>query len=212
LLKTYTEERRPNVVATTRLAKEFGKIISERDPEKARARDQGIFADNQGSARTVIRQDLIPPLKAGCMVPDAPLAGKAFPQPLVDTTDAAGVLMDDLFDPCFRLVLLADSLTPFELAQVVDEARGHGIRVVLIRSALSGTQAGSHVCEVLESRGLIQHWLHQGQTIAALVRPDHYVYAGLPHASAIREGMDRLAAQWSLSSFASVSPLPKETT
>lgn len=212
-LNTYTEERRPNVVATTRLAKEFGKIISERDPVKARARDEAIFANHQGSARTVIRQDLIPALNAGCIEPQAPLAGKVFPQPRVETSDAASVWMDDLDEPGFRLVLLADSLTSAELAQIVADAAGYGIRVQCIHATvLPDTSHSAHVRDVLEPQGLIKHWLEEGQAIAALVRPDHYVYAGLPHAAAIRDGMHNLAARSSLTAFSSVSSFHKETT
>ena len=42
LLGSYAIERRPHVVETTRLAQEFGHIISERDVAKARARDAAI--------------------------------------------------------------------------------------------------------------------------------------------------------------------------
>jgi 3-(3-hydroxy-phenyl)propionate hydroxylase len=65
LLDTYETERSLHVRRLTTLVKEIGRIIGERDPAAARARDERLLAQAGGEVATVPRQDLIPPLEAG---------------------------------------------------------------------------------------------------------------------------------------------------
>jgi len=105
LLDSYAEERRPHVAATTRLAKEIGRLVSERDPERARARDAALLAKGRGEAPTMIRQDMIPPLEGGWIARGAPRAGEVFPQPVVLDEQGRERLFDDVGEPGYRLVL-----------------------------------------------------------------------------------------------------------
>jgi 3-(3-hydroxy-phenyl)propionate hydroxylase len=184
LLNTYTQERRPNVVETTKLAKEFGKIISERDPFKAKLRDEKILNENHGNPRTIIRQNLIPGFTDGLVATDTPLAGSVFPQPLVDTDTRLGVMFDDLLEPCFRLVMLADKLTERETETIERQAASYGIPVVLMHTELlPHIQSRPDFVHVLVAKELIKKWLQNASAIGAIVRPDHYVYSGITHAS-----------------------------
>jgi 3-(3-hydroxy-phenyl)propionate hydroxylase len=94
LLDSYAEERRPHVAATTRLAKEIGRLVSERDPALAQARDAA--------------------LEGGWIARGAPRAGEVFPQPVVLDAEGREHLFDDLgfddtIEPGYRLVM-ADEL------------------------------------------------------------------------------------------------------
>ena len=65
LLDTYEAERSLHVRRLTAIVKDIGKLIGERDPAAARARDQRLLAQAGGKIATVPRQDLIPPLEVG---------------------------------------------------------------------------------------------------------------------------------------------------
>ncbi len=184
LLDSYTTERRPHVAATTRLAKELGNIVSERDPGKARARDAAMLAKGGGEAQTLIRQELIPGLTAGLIDAGAPLAGKVFPQPGVRTPDAGEVRLDDVTGPCWRLVVAGT----VSLA-LVAAARSHNMKMVVLDSA-----PVPFALHVAENAGLLRRWLAAANCRGALVRPDHYVFGGFASDDQASRLLDRLAA------------------
>lgn len=189
LLDTYAEERRPHVAETTRIAKEFGRIISERDPARARERDLRM-QDADGRPRTIMRQELIPGLVAGLISSQAPLAGKVFPQPLVDTGDGAAQRLDDLTGAAWRLVLtpgLADA------AALVARARALGVATVVVGTGVPGA-APAGVAAVGERDGLLGAWFAAAGLRGALVRPDHYVHGGFATAAAAHAVLDEYAA------------------
>lgn len=195
LLSTYTQERRPNVVATTKLAKEFGKIISERDSLQAQLRDEKILNENHGNPRTIIRQNLIPSFTDGLIAQSTPLAGSVFPQPLVDTYAGSGIMLDDLLEPCFRLIMIADSLVKQEIEAIAKLATSYRIPFILVHTAkLPQLQSESHCIHVLETKELITKWLQNNTVVGAIVRPDHYVYSGITQASDAMKYMDLLVS------------------
>jgi 3-(3-hydroxy-phenyl)propionate hydroxylase len=65
LLDTYELERRAHAKRLISIVKDIGKVICERNPEKARARDRYLLAEAGGKVVTVPRHDLIPPLEGG---------------------------------------------------------------------------------------------------------------------------------------------------
>lgn len=77
LLDSYAAERKPHVIETTRLAKEFGKIVSARDPVAALVRDARILDANGGQPPELLRQELIPGLGGGLLSSITPLSGFA---------------------------------------------------------------------------------------------------------------------------------------
>lgn len=195
LLDTYGEERRPHVVETTRLAKEFGRIISERDVERARERDARLLAEGQGTARTLIRQDLIPGLTSGLIAAWAPLAGKTFPQPVVNAPGRDAVLLDDLREPGFRLVL--DATVP-ELPAAVAAARTRSIPVEIVHGGGVPAHETGGVTHVVERDGLLARWFAANGCGGALVRPDHYVYGAFASAADAVRLLDELAESGTL--------------
>ena len=185
LLDTYTEERRPHVLATTRIAKELGNMISERDP--ARARDARMLAKGGGTAPTLIRQEMIPGLSAGLIAPAAPLAGQAFPQPVVSAGPGQECLLDDLIEPCFRLVVASPCDTPALRAL----AAAHGIRVIVLDATAVTAANPDDALHIAERDGLIKAWFERSGTCGALVRPDHYVFGAFASTDA---GVSMIAA------------------
>ena len=180
ILKTYTQERRPNVLATTKLAKECGLIISERDLRKAKERDEKMFAENNGKTKFILRQNLIPPFESGLINLNTPLAGSVFPQPLVNTFNHSNILMDDIMKPCFKLVLLEEKINENELPKIIHLSISSNIEVILLK--LDGTRATERdppLLEVTETLHILRNCLQAAGCIGAIVRPDHYVYSGI---------------------------------
>jgi len=174
LLATYTEERRPHVEATTRLAKEIGHLLSERDPARARERDARLLAEGGGQARTLIRQDMIPGIAHGLIAPRAPLAGVALPQPHVVPADGIACLLDDLREPGFQFVVTCRAAT----RSLCDLARETGLQVVALREPGTPAVHDAALQTVSEPDGLLRDWFDAHGVAGVLVRPDRYVYGG----------------------------------
>jgi len=110
LLDSYEAERKPHVKQLTRRIKDIGRLICERDPAAAAARDARLIDEVGGSIPTVPRQDLIPSLEAGFVSPLPHAAnGTLFPQPRLQ----GGSLMDDVVGSGWRTVHM-DGLTESE--------------------------------------------------------------------------------------------------
>jgi 3-(3-hydroxy-phenyl)propionate hydroxylase len=186
LLSTYAAERRPHVRATTEIAKGMGRIICELDPAKARARDARMLAENGNPPAVRYRQSLIPGLTRGALwIEQGAPVGARFPQPRIKT--AGGVcLLDDLAGAGFRLVLAP----PLGEADVPDALRhalarlGGSMLVLLEADGASGrvsgrvsSRAGPDTLAIVETECVLAEWLAANGLVAALVRPDHYVFA-----------------------------------
>ena len=100
LLETYETERMSHVRRLTSTIKDIGRLICERDPVAAAARDRRLLEEANGQVRTVPRQSLIPGLDGGFLSPAAHAAnGTPFPQPRL----ASGRLLDDVAGTGFRV-------------------------------------------------------------------------------------------------------------
>jgi len=100
LLETYETERKAHVRRLTSTIKDIGRLICERDPIAAAARDRRLLEEAAGEVRTVPRQNLIPGLDGGFLSPAAHSAnGTMFPQPRL----AIGRLLDDVAGTGFRV-------------------------------------------------------------------------------------------------------------
>jgi len=81
LLATYEAERGAHAKRLISIVKDIGKVICERNPEKARARDRYLLAEAGGKVVTVPRQHLIPPLECGFLSSRPhPANGTLFPK------------------------------------------------------------------------------------------------------------------------------------
>jgi 3-(3-hydroxy-phenyl)propionate hydroxylase len=170
LLDSYAQERRPHVVATTRVAMALGRVICERDPERARERDARLLAEQGGQVSTRFRQDMIPGLTAGLIDTATPGAGSMLPQPLVRDGERFERL-DEVAGRGVRLVTTA-ALNAHELRAAKEAlAPLDGVLVCLAPGAVDAA-----VVSTTEDVPVLAPWLAQLGRRFALVRPDHAVY------------------------------------
>lgn len=182
LLDSYTTERRPHVRQTVLTSMALGRIICERDPQRARERDQRLRALHGGEVKTEYRQNMIPPLEHGILANRAPLAGVMLPQPTVRAQGHVGRL-DDLTGARVRVVV-AGPLTVQQRASYVDSLQA--VDGVLVELGAAGA-ATWPALQVEEALPLIGPWLSAAGQCVAVVRPDHHVYgAAAHHADALR--------------------------
>ncbi|MFN3890944.1 MAG: bifunctional 3-(3-hydroxy-phenyl)propionate/3-hydroxycinnamic acid hydroxylase [Beijerinckiaceae bacterium] len=163
LLDTYQQERAAHVRELTGRIKAIGQYISERDPERARARDARLIQEGGGKAATVTRQEIVPPLSQGFFhAGSSPIAGSLFPQPRVET-GAGARLLDKVSGAGWRLVMMnfSDSAA-FDLAQ-----RAARLGVTPVRIG-----AGA----LVECDSVLKDWFARCGACIALVRPDHYTF------------------------------------
>ena len=154
LLDSYGEERKAHVRELTTRIKHIGAVICERDPQRARERDAKLLAEHTGVVKDQPRQDVLPKLDCG-LLSRAPgsARGSLFPQPWV-ICNGERTRLDDLAGTGWRLVVTG----------AIDVPSIDGITVV---------QIGGNI---QEADGVVARWMEAHQCIAALVRPDHYVF------------------------------------
>lgn len=154
LLDSYGTERKAHVRELTSRIKHVGSVICERDVAKARERDARLLADCGGVVKDTPRQDILPRLEGGLLsVDDHPARGTLFPQPWL-RVPAGWERMDTLCGHGWRLVLAAG---------VAPVAAPAGVTVLALDQSP-------------ERDGVTQAWFQRHGVVAALVRPDHYVY------------------------------------
>jgi 3-(3-hydroxy-phenyl)propionate hydroxylase len=191
LLDTYQVERRPHVEATTRAAIALGRVICERDPERAKARDKALIAEQGDRVPTTIRQNMIPGLSTGLLAETCPGAGALFPQPTVrnSSTGRSG-LLDDMTGSRVRLVT-STTLTEHESVEL--DRRLAGLDGCLVSVGRS-QPAGAPVINVSEMAGCLTAWMDGLGRSFAIVRPDHYVYSTAATAVEALHQLDSLSA------------------
>ncbi|SEA67428.1 bifunctional 3-(3-hydroxy-phenyl)propionate/3-hydroxycinnamic acid hydroxylase MhpA [Paraburkholderia sartisoli] len=155
LLDSYGEERKEHVRELTTRIKQIGAVICERDPTRARARDAQLLAEQAGTVKDQPRQAVLPGLDRG-LLSDQPgtARGTLFPQPWVIRGDSKRVRLDDVAGSGWRLVA-----TALEDSPVVE-----GVTIVQLDRGLQ------------EVDGVVARWMKANDCVAALVRPDHYVF------------------------------------
>jgi 3-(3-hydroxy-phenyl)propionate hydroxylase len=164
LLDSYGLERKAHVIDLTTRIKGIGKIITERDVTKARARDAKLLADCGGVVTPMPRQDIQPALSAGLLGSVVhPARGTIFPQPLLNQSSGIQVRMDDVFPAGWKIVFSANAGD-----DVVQAAQRHHL------PALLSLKLGSP--ELTEAEGVLSKWFETHEIEAAIVRPDHYIY------------------------------------
>lgn len=173
LLDSYGAERKAHVRELTSRIKGVGAVICERDPARARARDAKLLADCGGVVQDTPRQDILPRLETGLLSQQSHAArGSLFPQPRLQQGGQPS-LMDDVAGNGWRLVLAAGAGAP--------AAAMPGLRVVdLGRTA--------------EADGVAAAWFRRHECVAALVRPDNYVYGVAADAAATDALIEEAAA------------------
>ena len=161
LLDTYGTERGAHVSALTSRIKHIGQLIGERDLVKARARDEKLLAEGGGIVRPTPRQDVQPALAAGVLSADPhPARGTIFPQPWIATDTGRARRMDDLLGSGWRVIVASGQTFP-DLPPDMPA----GLRMV--RLGDPGFQ---------ETEGVLAQWFARHAVMAAIIRPDHYIY------------------------------------
>jgi 3-(3-hydroxy-phenyl)propionate hydroxylase len=173
----------------TTIIKGLGRIICERDPVAARARDQRLLAEAGGTVQTVPRQHLLPPIETGFIAADAHSAnGTLFPQPRVQSRNGI-VLMDEVCGTGFRIVV--DARFPISALRRRDLVERLGATVVRIGEA-PGTDASDGTLAMAECDGVMANWFERYRCTAAIVRPDHYVYGVAASAASLDDHLERI--------------------
>jgi 3-(3-hydroxy-phenyl)propionate hydroxylase len=149
LLDSYGEERKAHVRELTSRIKGVGALVCERNVDKARARDSKLLAECGGIVKDTPRQDVLPALTTGLIFP-SPGAGTLFPQPRMNQ----GQLMDHLIG--YPWCWVTDGAVKAEVP--------HGVTTI-------------DLSEEPESEGVVALWMQRHDVHAALIRPDHYVFA-----------------------------------
>ena len=175
LLDTYETERRPATRHAIAMAKTLGRIICERDPAEAAERDRRMLAEMEAGQGVFVRQDLLQQAIGDGFILRNPAgqleggAGRAFPQPWVQTEEGRRRLDDAL--PTRWLLLSRPGWRPDAALERQAEALG------VTFAALGPAQAPVHT--ILEEDTLISDWMARHDVAAVLVRPDHVVFGGL---------------------------------
>lgn len=169
LLDSYTAERKPHVIELTGRIKAIGQSICERDPAAARRRDAQALSDGGGKPLLMTRQEIIPPLRAGFLTEhDAPARGSLFPQPRVAAGETVR-LLDEVIGSGWRLLIDGrsdDAAFMLSLAAT---------RPDISAAAVAPFGAGAPNA-LEETEAVLASWFDRHGVIAAIVRPDHYVF------------------------------------
>ncbi len=190
LLDTYAAERGAHVRRYTTLIKGLGRIICERDPVAARARDRRLLDEAGGTVQTVPRQHLLPPLETGLISAAAhPANGTIFPQPRVRIGDGVA-LMDSVCGTGFRIVV--DSGFPLSALRRRDRVERLGATVVRIGEG-PGAATSDGARALAECDGVMAGWFERYQCSAAIVRPDNYVYGVAASAESLDNQLERIS-------------------
>jgi 3-(3-hydroxy-phenyl)propionate hydroxylase len=157
LLDSYGVERRAHVRELTTRLKAIGALIGERDPARARARDERLLAEAGGEVRATPRQDVLPRLAGGALAAsDTPARGTLFPQPWLRRAEGPR-RMDDVLGCGWRLFTTSRRAPPQDGIDLPD------LRI-------------TDLAALAEVDGVVATWFDRHGCAAALVRPDHYVF------------------------------------
>lgn len=177
LLETYEPERKPHIRVLTEITKSLGEIVGETNVEKAKIRDRKLRDEMESGRMETVRQNLIPPLKAGFLdqLDQSGLAGSLAVQPLLDN-GVQHVLADDLGGSGF-VVLTRAGVRP-DIDDLLDSVRGKVLRI------------GPGLLEDVEGTFTKFADRHGIQTL--IVRPDGYIWGAQRDLTELRMAVERL--------------------
>ena len=180
ILDTYQTEREPHVRAIIEAAVANGRYICTLDPVAAAQRDHDLRERMRQGADVRSFREVIPGLSAGLVdtTGESEASGLLFVQPTV-TSDGAVLMLDELLGDGFALVAIAPVAESPELEWFVDELGG---RVTQIADLTQGPD------------DLLDRWFAEFDCVAALVRPDRYVFGIAPTSADVSTLLDGLRA------------------
>ncbi|MDA9509169.1 FAD-binding monooxygenase [Bradyrhizobium sp. CCBAU 11386] len=176
LLDSYTAERKQHVIELTGKIKAIGQSICERDPAAARRRDAQILSEGGGKPLVLTRQEIIPPLRAGFLSEqDGAARGSLFPQPRI-ASDGGPRLLDQMTDPGLRVFIDGRRSDASSLAAL---CAAHPDLPATAVAPAGADKPGT----LEEIDGVLAGWFDRHGVVAAIVRPDHYVFGTARSAS-----------------------------
>jgi 3-(3-hydroxy-phenyl)propionate hydroxylase len=183
LLDSYGQERSAHVRQLTATIKMIGASICERDPEAAKLRDEKLLEACGGIVKTVPRQDLIPRLSTGLLHTSTHAAiGSLFVQPKV-LRQGQPRLLDDVAGAGWRIVLASDACDWVLSANIA--------RFSLLKFSSDAKTGAFH-----EVDQVLSNWFAAHAVQAAIVRPDHYVYAVASNAQELSAQINQLQVKF----------------
>lgn len=192
LLDTYMEERAPHVRATTEIAKGLGRVICEFDLIAAQERDAKMLNEFGDPPIVRSRQSLIPDLIGGLIFRGTNGAGTVFPQPFVQEQNVA-MRFDDLVGPGPILVLRSSLNASVITPRIIEFCEELWLKCIALQD--NDSLVPENATPVVEQNGLLEKWFSDHNCVAAIIRPDHYVYGTATNGSQI----EKLCMAWSLS-------------
>ena len=168
LLDTYEAERGPHVRAFIDLAVRLGAVIQTTDPAVAEARD----AEFRASGPTMFDFPQ-PRLGPGIWVGEVPAGGEVFPQPRLPD----GRRLDEAVGDRFTV------LSTLPLSSWTRRPGGEGRR------------GGLDLAFIDAPGPAVEEWLAARDAVAAIVRPDRYVFALARDEPDIRRAFEALASR-----------------
>jgi 2-polyprenyl-6-methoxyphenol hydroxylase-like FAD-dependent oxidoreductase len=156
LLDTYSTERRAHNEWIVNLSTEMGRVSCTLDPDAAAERDAALRAADAPPPPA------LPPLEAGMVAPDRPLAGVRAVQGLIRLGDREG-RFDDVVGKGFVLLARHAPELPLAVADALDVI---GAKIVALD-------------ELEDLDGRLTAWLDEHRVVAVLVRPDAYVFGAV---------------------------------
>jgi 3-(3-hydroxy-phenyl)propionate hydroxylase len=187
LLDTYTVERKRHVQALTGKIKAIGQAICERDPAAAAARDARVLAEGGGQPLVITRQEIVPPIEDGLIAAEGtPARGLLFPQPAI-VEGSSSRLLDAFTGPTWRLILDGRRIGKAE-----GEALADGIDGFVVAAIAPDGEGVADPSVLREKDRVLSAWFDRHGVVAALVRPDHYVFGAAKDADAIGKQLSDL--------------------
>lgn len=164
LLESYQVEREPHVRFITEKAIELGHVQTMRNPVEAEKRDARLMAVRAANQKP--DKLIYPGLKGGMIAND----GQLLPQGLVSSADKTA-LLDDVVGTGWLIVAKGpDALSALTNDQRdAWQAMGGGTAVFNLLTIVGGG-------DLSDTGGIYTRWFDATDAVAAIVRPDSYVY------------------------------------
>lgn len=192
LLDTYTSERSEHVQHAIGMSMALGQVICVLDPEEAAARDARMLAAGADPRHAlppmpppVLGDGVLQRVHDGSRAPDV---GRLTPQFEV-THRGATALLDDLTGGGFTI--LADGAGPLEALGAADRDFLAGIGATLVPLYGDDAPPGGYLDA---PEGYLPHLRSQGH-VAAVIRPDFYLFGAATDAPGLRELVGQLREQ-----------------
>ncbi|KJF69951.1 FAD-binding monooxygenase, partial [Agrobacterium arsenijevicii] len=153
------------------------------------ARDARILAEGGGQPLVITRQEIVPPIEDGLIAEEGtPGRGLLFPQPAI-IEETASRLLDVLTGPTWRFILDGRRIGKAEGEAL---AKAEGIDGLVVEAVVPLGQDAADPSVLREKDGVLSAWFDRHGVIAALVRPDHYVFGAAQDTDAARQQLSDL--------------------